>query len=169
MKRPRVAGLNSNRVARLSDAAIQCRIPTAIHKCSTWVNIRCKLLRRVGQDSVQINKQCTGRPYRYLYAAEQPAPDEMRGVMRYDWHSDKLERYEVPFGDQNSEPVSVPRRAATEEDDGWLLCCVYRRVTHTSDVVVLNARDVAAGPVATVHLPTRIPAGFHGAWLANEN
>ena len=56
MKRPRVAGLNSNRVARLSDAAIQCRIPTAIHKCSTWVNIRCKLLRRVGQDSVQINK-----------------------------------------------------------------------------------------------------------------
>jgi SRSO17 transposase len=31
MKRPRVAGLNSNRVARLSDAAIQCRIPTAIH------------------------------------------------------------------------------------------------------------------------------------------
>ncbi|MGF6727220.1 hypothetical protein P3T43_006612 [Paraburkholderia sp. GAS41] len=32
MKRPRVAGLNSNRVARLSDAAIQCRISTAIHK-----------------------------------------------------------------------------------------------------------------------------------------
>jgi hypothetical protein len=31
MKRPRVAGLNSNRVARLSDAAIQCRISTAIH------------------------------------------------------------------------------------------------------------------------------------------
>ncbi|WP_208644756.1 hypothetical protein, partial [Paraburkholderia bryophila] len=26
-------------------------------QCSTWVNIRCKLLRRVGQDSVQINKK----------------------------------------------------------------------------------------------------------------
>ncbi|MEA3119653.1 MAG: hypothetical protein QOI13_2923, partial [Paraburkholderia sp.] len=57
---------------------------------------------------------------------------------------------------------------AMAEDDGWLLCCVYRRATDTSDVVVLDARDLAAGPVATVHLPTRIPAGFHGAWLANE-
>ena len=33
---PRVAGLNSSRVAWLFDAAIQCRIPTAIH---TWYRL----------------------------------------------------------------------------------------------------------------------------------
>lgn len=126
---------------------------------------------QVGEDGIElprINEQWTGRPYRYGYAAEQPTPVELRGIVRYDWHRGTLERYAVPPGDQNSEPVFVPRRTATAEDDGWLLCCVYRRATDTSDVIVLNACDLAAGPVATVHLPTRIPAGFHGAWLANQ-
>jgi carotenoid cleavage dioxygenase-like enzyme len=120
-----------------------------------------------GIELPRINEQWTGRPYRYFYAVEQPTPVELRGIVRYDWRSGTQERYAVPAGDQNSEPVFVPRPGAKAEDDGWLLCCVYRRATDTSDVVVLDARDLAAGPVATVHLPTRIPAGFHGAWLAN--
>jgi carotenoid cleavage dioxygenase-like enzyme len=113
----------------------------------------------------RINEQRTGRPYRYFYAVEQPSLVEMRGIVRFDWDGGRFERYAVPPGDQNSEPVFVPRRGAASEDDGWVLCCVYRQASSTSDVVVLDARNVAAGPVATVHLPTRIPAGFHGAWL----
>ncbi|MCH4577017.1 helix-turn-helix domain-containing protein, partial [Achromobacter xylosoxidans] len=37
------------------------------------------------------------------------------------------QRYEVPPGDQNSEPVFVPRPGAQSEDDGWVLVCVYRQ------------------------------------------
>lgn len=89
----------------------------------------------------------------------------MRGIVRYDRHSGVHDRHAVPPGDHNSEPVFVPRRGAQAEDDGWLLCCAYRRATDTSDVLALDAGDVAAGRVAAVHAPTRIPAGFHGAWL----
>jgi carotenoid cleavage dioxygenase len=32
-------------------------------------------------------------------------------------------------------------------------------------VVVLDASDIAAKPVATVHLPVRVPLGFHGNWI----
>ena len=35
-----------------------------------------------------------------------------------------------------------------------------------SDLVVLEARDVARGPVCSVRLPQRVPFGFHGTWLA---
>ncbi|KVE36403.1 carotenoid oxygenase family protein [Burkholderia sp. TSV86] len=122
-----------------------------------------------GMELPRINEQRTGQPYRYFYAAEQPTPFELRGVVQYDWHGGTLARYAVPPGDQNSEPIFVPRRMAAAEDDGWVLCCVYRHAADTTDVVVLDAGDLAAGPVATVHLPTRIPAGFHGAWLANED
>jgi carotenoid cleavage dioxygenase len=113
----------------------------------------------------RINESFTGRPHRHVYAVEQPTDAEMRGVVRYDLATGASQRYPVPEGDQNSEPVFVPRPGATAEDDGWVLVCVYRRATDTSDVVLLDARDLGGEPVATVRLPRRIPAGFHGAWL----
>lgn len=124
----------------------------------------------IGQRGIElprINERFCARPYRYLYTVEQPTPFEMRGLVRYDWQTGATTRFTVPPGDQNSEPVFVPRANADAEDDGWLLACVYRQASDTSDVIVLDARDISRGPVATVHLPTRIPAGFHGAWLEN--
>jgi carotenoid cleavage dioxygenase len=59
----------------------------------------------------------------------------------------------------------VPRTDAAAEDDGWLMSYVYDATTDRSDVVVLHAQDLAAGPVATVHLPQRVPFGFHGNWV----
>jgi carotenoid cleavage dioxygenase-like enzyme len=113
----------------------------------------------------RINEERTGRPYRFLYAAEQPTNAEIRGVVRYDLRSNSMQRYRVPEGDQNSEPVFVPRPIASDEDDGWLLVCVYRQATDTTDLVILDGKNIDSSPVATVRLPRRIPAGFHGAWL----
>lgn len=37
-----------------------------------------------------------------------------------------------------------------------------------SDWVVLDAHDITAGPIATVALPFRVPAGLHGNWFTSE-
>jgi carotenoid cleavage dioxygenase-like enzyme len=116
----------------------------------------------------RINEGRTGRPYRFMYAAEQPTNTEIRGVVRYDLGPGSMQRYRVPEGDQNSEPVFVPRPTASGEDDGWLLVCVYRQATDTSDLVILDGRNIDSDPIATVRLPRRIPAGFHGAWLPKD-
>lgn len=118
-----------------------------------------------GIELPRIDARRTGRRHRFLYAAEQPTPVELRGIVRYDLDGGSTQRYRVPPGDQNSEPVFVPRPGAAGEDDGWLLVCVYRHATDTSDVVILDGRSIGDGPIATVHLPRRVPAGFHGAWL----
>ncbi|MDO9709277.1 carotenoid oxygenase family protein [Paracraurococcus lichenis] len=74
-------------------------------------------------------------------------------------------RFTVPEGDALSEAVFVPRDAAAAEGDGWLLTVAWRGAEKRSEVLVLDTQDVAAGPVATVTLPGRVPHGFHGAWV----
>ncbi len=67
------------------------------------------------------------------------------------------------------ESVFAPDPDGSAEDDGWLLNIVYDAAADSSDLLVLDARDVAAGPVATVHLPRRVPFGFHANWFAAED
>jgi carotenoid cleavage dioxygenase len=42
---------------------------------------------------------------------------------------------------------------------------VYFSDTETSELVILDASDMAKPPVARVHLPQRVPFGFHGSWV----
>lgn len=116
----------------------------------------------------RINEARTGLPYRFLYAAEQPTNTEFRGVVRIDLDAGSIQRYEVPQGDSNSEPVFVARPGSSMEDDGWLLVCVYRHATDTSELVILDAANLESPPIARVSLARRIPAGFHGAWVPED-
>jgi carotenoid cleavage dioxygenase len=60
------------------------------------------------------------------------------------------------------EPVFVPRGAA--EGDGWLLALVWDSQKNESVLAVLDATNVAAGPLARIHMPARVPGGFHCHW-----
>ena len=48
---------------------------------------------------------------------------------------------------------------------GWLLTYVYDPKRDASDVVVIDPDHPEDEPVAVIHLPTRVPYGFHGSWL----
>jgi carotenoid cleavage dioxygenase-like enzyme len=49
--------------------------------------------------------------------------------------------------------------------EGWLMGFVFDRVRGASDLVLLDAADVEAEPIARVRLPRRGPQGFHGTWI----
>ena len=66
------------------------------------------------------------------------------------------------------EPVFVPRSPDSAEDDGWVMAYLYDRSTNKSDVVILHAQEFEKDPVATLHLPARVPFGFHGNWIPDE-
>jgi len=46
---------------------------------------------------------------------------------------------------------------------------VYDPKRGLSDVVILDAQGFAGDPVATIHLPVRVPVGFHGGWAPDVN
>jgi hypothetical protein len=61
--------------------------------------------------------------------------------------------------------VAVVRRCA--EDDGYLLAYVHNPERGAADLIILAAQDFTAAPLARIHLPGRVPLGFHGSWVAD--
>ncbi|MGW4912745.1 carotenoid oxygenase family protein [Streptomyces sp. NPDC004270] len=66
------------------------------------------------------------------------------------------------------EPVFVPKSADAGEGEGYLLALIGRRDQNRHDLVILDALDIAAGPVATVKIPFRLRYGFHGTWVPDS-
>jgi carotenoid cleavage dioxygenase len=58
----------------------------------------------------------------------------------------------------------APRVGSTAEDDGYLVTFTTDVLNDRSECLVLDARDVAAGPIARVRLPERISSGTHSCW-----
>lgn len=86
-------------------------------------------------------------------------------VIKYDLDTGTSESYTWRAGTAVGEFSFAPDPAGTAEDDGWLVNFVTDLSTRDTEFVVLDARDVAAGPIARVPIPRRIPAGFHGNWF----
>jgi 8'-apo-carotenoid 13,14-cleaving dioxygenase len=111
----------------------------------------------------------TGKPYRYGYCTELSTEDGVGWpTVKHDLHTGERVAYDHGPGRSAGEPVFVGREGATDEDDGWLLTFVHDQGAATTDFVVLDATDLARGPVATVALPQRIPFGFHGNWVSDR-
>ncbi|MEV7289534.1 carotenoid oxygenase family protein [Streptomyces sp. NPDC093252] len=88
-------------------------------------------------------------------------------IHRYDLRKNEASSHWFAPGREAGEAVFVPA------DDrpggpGWLMTFVYDAATDRSDLVILDADRLSADPVATVHLPRRVPAGFHGSWLPDH-
>jgi carotenoid cleavage dioxygenase-like enzyme len=76
-------------------------------------------------------------------------------------------RWSLDPGDVIGEPVFVPRDANAIEGEGYILTVVYSQETGCSYLAVFSADKVEAGPIAKIHVDHRVPAGFHGNWVAS--
>jgi carotenoid cleavage dioxygenase len=85
--------------------------------------------------------------------------------IQYDLQTGRSVEHRFGPGKAVGEGVFAADPEGSAENDGWLLSYVYDFAEDRTDFVVLDARDLAADPVAVVHLPTRVPHGFHGSWL----
>ncbi len=63
----------------------------------------------------------------------------------------------------------VPAADSRTDDEGWLVSYVYDRARGRSDLVILDASNIAGPPQAVIQLPRRVPYGFHGSWIADPD
>jgi all-trans-8'-apo-beta-carotenal 15,15'-oxygenase len=129
-----------------------------------------------------------GRPHRYVYlaAADQVGPNRpQQAIWKVDMERGAQQIWSAAPRGFVSEPIFVPRpagpdvadavtpdvgdplrNAAEAEDDGWLLTLVYDAARHASELVILDARDLARGPLARLKLDHHIPHGLHGTFTS---
>jgi carotenoid cleavage dioxygenase len=125
-----------------------------------------------GQEFPRVDERVVGKPHRYGWCAEFSASSdggpEMGSILKHDLERGTTEAYDLGLGRSSGEAVFVPRDDDAGEDDGWVMSLVYDRGSDSSELVILDAQDMEAEPVARVHLPQRVPYGFHGNWVPDR-
>lgn len=90
-------------------------------------------------------------------------------LLRLDFTGGAPQALALAPGECFNEPVHVP--AADPDHEGWLLTVVNRQTgpdDFDNAVWVLQAGDVAAGPVAKVSVPRRLRPQVHGWWVSAD-
>jgi carotenoid cleavage dioxygenase-like enzyme len=93
----------------------------------------------------------------------------MDAVLRFDTESGTEDYYHFGTGASAGELVFAPRIGSTGEGDGYAMTIVHRANSPTSELAIFAAGDIAAGPIATVRIPYRVPAGFHCNFYAADS
>jgi carotenoid cleavage dioxygenase len=121
------------------------------------------------QEFPRVNEHLMGHRYRFGYSSGVGTGFAQDSLIKTDVDSgSEQHRTDQPrFG--YGEPVFVPRSGATAEDDGWVMALRHDTQSDTSDLAIFDARAITEDPVAVVHLPVRVPNGFHGNWIPDQN
>jgi len=117
-----------------------------------------------------MNATMLGRPTRFAYTMHiSPEPTLLfDGIVKYDTTGGATDRRWFGAGRWGSEAPFAPRPSATAEDDGYLVSFVHDENSGRSEVEILDATDLAAGPIGRVLLPGRVPIGFHATWMRGD-
>ncbi|MHB8284392.1 MAG: 8'-apo-carotenoid 13,14-cleaving dioxygenase [Caulobacteraceae bacterium] len=125
------------------------------------------------QEFPRPDERRSGQPYRYIYSLALPEKDssafvEASALYRHDLQTGERQVHDFGDGRRPGEFVFTPRASGSEEGDGWLIGLVIDAAAEKTELVILDALNFEGAPVALVHLPHRVPPGFHGNWIPSD-
>jgi len=148
--------------------------PTTLHRWTVDVaagTVKEETLDDRSVEFPRVDERRVGLPARFGYGVQtRPGRDGFAmetSLVKYDLASGSTEAHHFGPGRTPGEGVFVPASDGAGEDDGYVMAYVYDAARDGSDLVILDASDFSASPVATVALPQRVPFGFHGSWVPN--
>ena len=112
-----------------------------------------------GQEFPRVDERLVGRRHRYGYAIATDSDT----LLKHDFGGGGSATRSFGRGRQPGEFVFVPADEDAAEDEGVLMGFVYDAATARSDLTILDAGTLDT--IAAVHLPDRVPNGFHGNWI----
>jgi len=117
-----------------------------------------------------INGDWTGSSNRYVYSPTTPMGQVRHNlIVKHDTVTGAERAHYLGAGRVSGEMVFVPSKHGSKhrsgEDDGWLMGIVHDLTRPGAALVILDAAAPERRPVATIHLPRRVPYGYHGEWI----
>ena len=116
----------------------------------------------------RVDERRMGKSYRYGFAASSNREwGDAHGYNctgRFDFDTGETSLWEYGPEANAGEPVYVANPDSDREEDGWLMCFVHNP-GEGAFLSVLSAGDFTRGPVCKVHIPGRVPNGFHANWM----
>ena len=114
----------------------------------------------------RIDERFTGLRYRHCWHAANAALSEalmFDSLAHIDMQTKRQKLRRFSEGDSVGEPVFVPRSAQAPEGDGWVLAVVHRARENRSDLLILDAQDIAADLQPCLNCPAAYQPGFTAA------
>jgi carotenoid cleavage dioxygenase-like enzyme len=126
------------------------RLLTALHRYGY-----CALLGEVNPGTVRPNGEFRDDAFAHA-------------ILKHDLAAGTVQVHDFGPGSIAGEAVFAASAPDAAADDGYAMVFVHDRDRGAADLVILAAEDFTAPPVARVHLPVRVPLGFHGSWIADS-
>ncbi|MEM1289043.1 MAG: carotenoid oxygenase family protein [Pseudomonadota bacterium] len=121
-------------------------------------------------DFPKISPLVEGRPYKFGYCVEASLAPSFNRAVKLNFDTMEVQ-YQDFDGGMSSELTFIPKARAGNghaEDDGWLLGFVFQPEHQRSRLVIMDAKDFQADPVASIWIPDQyVPIGTHGGWFTN--
>ncbi len=142
-----------------------------LHRCRLDLSRETVQTERISERTCEfamVNPDRQGQSARYAWMAvaeREIGNDPLQAIQKLDLNTGAAKIWSAAPRGFVSEPLMVPRPGAQSEDDGWVLDLVWNGARDASDLVILNARDLAQ--IAVLELPLAIPHGLHGSWAAS--